>query len=208
MKYQLFSLRTLFPIYFLLSLTATSFAQWELGPMLDLNIATSNLKPGSDRISSRVLWGIGFIANRNIEESFDLRLEPMYLQKGWKHKEFDQKYKAAYIELPVMLKYNIEANHSLEPYLLAGPSLGILLDSEIKFDDGDTKDRTDSFKKTDLGICLGGGVTWTPSTLKPFAELRYSIGITDVNDVDSIETKFRNRGFHIAFGIQLPINKE
>lgn len=190
---------TIISCIFLFSIKLSS-AQWSIGPLLDLNFATSNLNTGSDGIGTRALLGIGLVTDHNINENLSIRLEPMYLLKGWRHKELNQKYSASYIEIPALVKYSLEIDQNLTPYLLAGPSFGILLNGNIKFEDGDTADRTDSFKKVDLGFGLGAGVECSVSNYKVFAELRYSIGVIDVNDVETIETKFRNRGLNIVLG--------
>ena len=176
-------------------------SQWAVGPLLDLNFSSSALKPASNNIQSRLVLGVGVAIDGDLEGDIDLRIEPMYLMKGWKQNNLDLKYSASYIEVPILAKYTIPTNSDFTPYVFAGPSLGYLLSSKVIYDSGSEDDRTDSFKSIDLSLALGGGTHIPVNVFNLFIELRYALGLNDVNDVDTIDTEFRNRGLHVVAGI-------
>lgn len=176
-------------------------SQWALGPLLDLNFSSTALKPTSNNIQSRLVLGVGVALDGDLEGDIDVRIEPMYLMKGWKQNNLELKYSASYIEVPILAKYSIPTNSDFTPYLMAGPSLGYLLSGKVIFDSGSEDDRTDSFKNIDIALALGGGTHIPVNVFNLFVELRYALGLTNVNDVDTIDTEFRNRGFHVVAGV-------
>jgi len=119
----------------------------------------------------------------------------------------DFTFKLSYLELPLMIKYNFKTSNTLVPYAMAGPSLGYLLNAKIEFGD-DEVDAKDQLKRVDFGLGLGGGVSIPRGKLTLFGEARYVLGVSNINDDQSDETKVRNRGLQILFGATVPIRME
>jgi hypothetical protein len=94
-------------------------AQWEVGGLINFNLAGISVQPeiSSEDYSGRLGFGIGAVVDRALTDVITLHLEPMFLQKGAtvKDSEVTLKFKVNYIELPVMVKY------AFRPLLLLCP---------------------------------------------------------------------------------------
>ncbi len=117
----------------MLSLAPLARAQHAFGIVGGLNLANLSVDP-NDGIdySNLTALGIGGMVELQLANNTSLRLAPMYLQKG-AEAQFGgdtAKLKLAYLEVPALLKYSF-GNASTRPYLLAGPSLGFLLNAKV-----------------------------------------------------------------------------
>lgn len=185
-----------------------SLAQWNIGGLL--NLSATNVvvdpDPSSEEYTSRFGFGIGGVLDRPLTGQFDLHLEPMYLQKGTTIEEDgeDIAFKFAYLELPVMVRYNFQTSGNTMPYAMAGPNLGYLLGAKYEVD-GSEFDAKDQIKSVDFGIGIGGGAKIPKDNLLFFGEARYVLGIANVNDDESDGTTVKHRGLQIVFGVTIPL---
>lgn len=201
--------QTLFlPALILILFTVQVNAQLQVGGVLFVNLSSISVdpEPSDEEYKSRVGIGIGGVLDAPITENLSFRTEPMFLQKGGKVEEDgdDATFNIAYFEIPLMLKYAFEAGEIM-PYVLAGPSIGLLTTAKAEFDgfENDIKDETAG---TDFSVTFGGGITIPMSTMNFFGEIRYDLGFTNVNeDEGSNESEVKNRGLKIGVGITVPI---
>ena len=85
-----------------------------------------------------------------------------------------------YLEIPLLVKLNFGKGASF--FLLAGPSIGYLLNGTDKDMDGNTNDiDLDFYKRTEWGAHVGGGIGLGPIKI----DLRYMFGLTDILDDNS-----------------------
>jgi len=129
----------------------------------------------------------------------------MYLRKGTGIEEGgdDIKLKYSYLEIPLLLRYSFRQNETIQPYVLAGPTLGFLMGAKVAFKDGATYD-DDETKGLDFGVSLGGGVSIPKGNKTFFGELRYGLGLANINS-DADESKVRNRGVILVAGVTIPL---
>lgn len=183
-------------------------AQWELGGLINFNLAGISVQPGSssEDYSGRLGFGIGAVVDKALTDVVFLHLEPMFLQKGAtvKDSEVTLKFKLSYIELPIMVKYAFPINSTLVPYAMAGPSIGILAAAKFEDENGNSQDEKDNTNTLDFGLGLGGGVSYPYGNMTLFAETRYVFGIADINK-ESNESTVRNRGLQIILGVKVPV---
>ena len=202
--------------------------KYYVGIIGGLNNADFTLEDyGVDRdVSPRSLFGIGGVFGLSFSKYFSIQLEPMYLQKGGLISDNTPQLflKSSYLELPVFLKViPVDVNNKLQTYLLAGPSVGLLLSSEITGESGGLVfkgDVKDIQRKIDLGLALGGGISLTIGKCSLFVEARYTFGLNDINkggtvefrsgsivEVEEIRAEDRmfNKGFQLLVGFTLPI---
>lgn len=114
-------------------------AQVNLGVVGGLNLANMDWDPLAEgvEISNLIAFGFGGVLDYNLNESIALRLEPMYLQKGYKsvgemyNLMVEGEERHTYIEFPVMIKYAFGTNE-IKPYIIAGPTIGYLLSAKMK----------------------------------------------------------------------------
>ncbi len=125
----------------------------------------------------------------------DLGLQPELLLslQGSKDKDdlYDYKIITNYVNIPVLVRYNINDMFSVH----AGPQFGILISAKEEFD-GDKEDIKDDFKTTDIGLALGAEAD-LPINLG--VGLRYVIGLTNViKEGESFDdTELKNGVFQI-----------
>ncbi len=202
--------------------------KYYVGIIGGLNNADFNLEDyGIDRdVSPRSLFGIGGVFGLSLSKYFSIQLEPMYLQKGGVVTDNTPPLflKSSYLELPVFLKViPVVVNKKLHAYLLAGPTVGLLLSSEMKGESGGLAfrgDVKDIQRKIELGLALGGGISLILGKGSLFVEARYTFGLTDSNKGGTLEfrsgsivateeiradDRMSNKGFQLLVGFTLPI---
>ena len=97
-----------------------------------------------------------------------------------------------YLEIPLLLKLNFGKGAGF--FLMAGPSVGYLLDGTDKDMDGQTNDiDLDFYNRTEWGAHVGGGISL--GTLK--IDLRYIFGLTDIFD-DSGDIEITNTSLGVG----------
>lgn len=98
-----------------------------------------------------------------------------------------------YINIPVMLKFYPLPVAGLN--IQAGPQFGLLAGSVGRFDS--TQKISDTLKGSDLSVAVGAGFD-APFGLDIHA--RYVIGVSDNNDISSINESIRNTTFQVSVG--------
>lgn len=212
------NLRIILTLIFTFCLSTSFYSQTDIGVIGGVNIA--DFKADTD-ITSRVLWGAGVFADFNLGKNFSLRTEPMYLKKGGIQEQSDENPKLtvdqAFLEVPVLLKYSL--GKETEYYFLAGPSMGILLTSDLEAYvntftfTADFKDLTETL---DFGLCLGTGVSFPIDKYKLLFEVKYTYGLTNLakdgkfkataghleldGEFDEEESKYNSRGIQLLIG--------
>lgn len=207
--------------------------KFSLGIIGGLNFADmhfpNNQGPDAQEISTRLGFGIGAVLDIRLSENIFVRIEPMYLQKGGKIEEGSDpvnqpegQINSSSIEIPILIQYTF--GNRIKPYLIAGPTVGYNLESDIEFDlmglkfEGDLKEVTETF---DLGLTFGGGVQVPVGFGIIFLEGRYTYGLLNQRksgtitvssngfefemDSDKEENKYTNRGFLLLAGISIPL---
>jgi Outer membrane protein beta-barrel domain len=199
-------------------------AQHRVGVVGGLNFADAEVEiiRQSADVSSRTLFGLGGVVDLRLSKNFGLHLEPMYLQKGGASKDIqpgvDFRLKSSYVELPIFFK--AEFGNTVRPYLMAGPSVAILLRADLEAElggivfKGDAKDATES---VDFAAAFGAGVSYPLGRSAIFLEGRYFLGFTNNIKGGTFEVaagplveeltwnketdKLKNRGFQIMAGV-------
>jgi opacity protein-like surface antigen len=183
----------------LLFLSSTAFGQipFKLGVRAGLDIGNLSFDPditGLDK-SSRMGFKFGAMAELGFVPMFAIQIEPMYAQKGAVIEgNFNTDlgvihgkvtFKAAELEIPILLKLRIPTPGAITPYVFAGPNIAFILSSSQEVEaqgqnqDNDTKDQTSS---TNFALDLGAGVELkiAPLTLL-LLDARYSLGLSDLS---------------------------
>jgi opacity protein-like surface antigen len=185
---------------------------------------------GVDReVSTRQLLAVGGVFGLSLNKTFSIQLEPMVLQKGGIVSDNTPHLylKSTYLELPVFLKVGkVSLNKKEQAYLMAGPTVGLLLSSEMTGEvngltfKGDTKDIQ---RNIDFGLALGGGIGFSLGRGSLFVEARYTFGLTDnnkggmvdfksgdivISDDIRAEDRLVNKGFQLLVGYTLPLGKK
>ncbi len=144
---------------------------------------------------------VGFIGGGFVEymaaPQVAIQLEVLYAMKGTKESSTDAKFKTDYIEIPVLFKYMIPTEGNMKPNLYVGPALGLLTSAKIDVDITDliastqtSIDVKDIYKSTDFGIAFGGGLGVAMESFSLLFDVRYTLGLTKVIDVDGYNEYF------------------
>lgn len=207
-------------------------SKFSVGIVGGLNLASMDFpnsqEPDDQETTIISRFGAGIVFDLQFSEHLYAHIQPMYLQKGCKIQEGNDPVNqpegriiSAAVELPVLIQYRFGSN--VRPYLMAGPSFGYNLNSQIEFEltglsfEGDMKDVTEVF---DLGISFGGGVQVPLGFGQIFLEGRYTHGLLNQRKTGSVfmksnsieieletdknEDKSTNRGIQLMLGITFP----
>jgi len=118
-----------------------------------------------------------------------LQPEVMYVRKGAGENYIfgGDGYKLAYLEFPVLLKYNLSSGGRLIPSVFLGPAVSTLMSADIYYDGFFTEDENydvkDGMKSVDFGLVFGGEVAFKSSrAFNFFLDVRYTLGLNNVID--------------------------
>ena len=95
--------------------------------------------------------------------------------------------KLNYIEIPLLLFISFDLNSNIRPKILIGPAISFLLtaksEAEIYSDEEGTEiDQKELWKPNDYGIIFGIGADYTVGNNKIILDIRYNLGLADLND--------------------------
>ena len=91
------------------------------------------LEMNTDGTDSKTSFHIGGVVEIPISDSFSVQPELLYSSQGAKAESSfggDVDFKLSYLNLPIMAKYYVAENFSLE----AGPQVGLLLSAKVESD--------------------------------------------------------------------------
>ncbi len=202
-------------------------AQHRVGVIGGINIANvkvADLDPG-DVINNRHLLGIGGIFDFKLSNNAALRLEPMFLKKGAtlqisdSFDTVDFKFGFSYLELPIFLKLDL-GNRTFRPYVMAGPTIGFLLNSKLQIEvNGTEVDKTDIDSVTegiDFALNFGAGISFEMGAKSIFVEGRYALGLKDIiadgtveilGEQAEIDGNIKTKGIQFMAGITFPLGR-
>lgn len=144
--------------------------------------------------SSLVGFHIGLFGEFMIADKFAIQPELLYSTQGVKLERYGEKadLKVDYINIPVMAKYYVAKDFSLE----FGPQVGFLVSAELKYDEVSV-DIDDSTKSTDFSLNFGAGYNIGDFALGA----RYNLGLTRLQkDLEVGESDSKNSVFQISLG--------
>ena len=183
---------------------------------------------GDVEFDSKAGLGLGAYMSINISKYFAIQPEILYMQKGGQHDmsfeiDFGGQLISAdveldanlnYLEIPILAKVKVPTASSITPFFIAGPAVAFNIDAEAEITvtatvDGYTESETgtedikDEISDTDVGIIFGGGAEFDLGTVNLFFDVRYNIGLLNVDDIGVNDIK--NRAFSFIAGISFPL---
>jgi hypothetical protein len=165
-----------------------------LGVKGGLNV--SNFTGYQQAVKSLIGFHVGGFTEIKVAKKFAIQPEFLFSTQGTIIEGFNgdsnTTVKVNYLNIPVLAKYYITDAFSVE----AGPQIGFLLSAKAK-----GEDVSDLYKSTDFGFNIGCGYNFTEDVS---VSARYTIGLTDVNDVsneqypDLSNASFKNSNFALS----------
>jgi hypothetical protein len=187
---------------------APTFAQmpFTLGVKGGLNLANVT----GDDVSDDAEMLIGFHAGAYAQ--FDLAVltiqpELLYTMKGSQEEgtmmgvDYSGTSTLNYLEIPVLVKYNVLPTPMMKASVYAGPSLAFLLsanhEQEVNGETTDT-DIADDLTSTDFGLNVGASVELS----KLMIDVRYNMGLASVDD-SGADADYKNSVIMLSVGYAL-----
>lgn len=205
MKKFIFTLTCAFALLF----TSNLSAQLSVGGRVGINLAKQEIdfQGGSVSTDSKVGLDIGVFADIGITENFSVQPGLHFLQKGLKSDDGTSESKGTinYLEIPVHAKYGF-GTETIRAFVMAGPSFGFGLGGKSEFcfngdcQEADLDFDDDGVKRTDFSLSLGAGVGFGVGEGTLFLDLRYLLGIANIDDSGDDDFTISNRGFQIGLG--------
>jgi opacity protein-like surface antigen len=115
--------------------------------------------------------------------------------------------KFAFIQIPVLFKGKFATKSIVSPYVYAGPALGIvatakdLTEAAGQSQETDIKDQVTS---TDFQLLFGGGAEFNVAPkIGITADIRYGLGLTDLNKEDPGNPSIKSSGLYFMVGAMI-----
>lgn len=143
---------------------------------------------------ARVRMHLGAVIEFPVSQRFFVQAEVLYSAQGYKFKEegIENKISLNYLTLPIIAKYYFTDKFSLE----TGPQIATLANAAES--GKDTPDEFfDSFKNFDFSWNLGAGYKLESGL---FFQLRYNLGLTNINDLDTPDINFNHSVTQLSVG--------
>ncbi len=162
-------------VFLCLVFTMASHAQLRFGVKAGLNLANISVSDASGvSYSMKPDFHAGVLVAIPLLGKLSLQPEVVYSGQGSDVKEGGQKgkYNLQYVNVPVLVRYEIMSGLNIE----TGPQLGLLLGAKVKADGGASTDIKNELKTADFGWTLGA------SYLLPLNlgfDVRYNLGLTN-----------------------------
>ncbi len=182
--------------------TETSWAQTIVAPpprfgiVGGINWATVR-GPDADDAGWRtaLMGGVTLVAP--FTPSFALQPEFIYTQKGSRvtEEDFTGTVKMNYIEVPVMLRFDIATTSGPRPFLYAGPAVAFRVGCGVELKNGgdsfnaECDEGTDQpdFKSTDYSVVLGGGFAFNALGRLASIGVRYDHGLSNFSESNEVK---------------------
>ena len=162
--------KTVLSVVFVALAFTASWSQLSLGVKAGLNLSDQTFSGGGYTTSPDFRVGIlmGGYARLKLNSNFDIQPELYFSMQGAKSGSIT--YKADYINVPILFRWNITDNFNLH----AGPQFGLLLTGKQI-----TSTAYSDYKTLDVGAVLGLGIELPMNFNVGF---RTVIGLADINN--------------------------
>jgi hypothetical protein len=169
-----------------------------------VNFANQSTDPDAE-LDSRTGMAVGGYVGIPVNNVLSVQPEGLFTMKGAETE--GSSWKLNYIEVPVLARASFMNEASAHPAIFAGPAVGFNLSSKIEDDSiEESIDVKDETNPIDFGVVVGGGVDIPFSGGKNSVgvDLRYTLGLNNVNDSDSSEDlSVKNGVFQIMGSVGL-----
>lgn len=220
---------TIFMIFLLVIVYSPSFAQISVGVLGGINLSDFKMKDLGEvnDVTHRSGYGMGLVLDYSMNRNISLSVQPIYLQKNAKmnqsYPDPDFDLYTSFLEVPFFIKMYV--GKEARSYIMAGPTLGFLLDSEVRAEAFGLKFKgnlDDAIHHFDYGVSFGAGISIPINRTIIFFEGRYTYGLKDLGKTgsivfrsgDIIETtetdgaaEIKSRGLQFMTGISVPLRK-
>lgn len=187
-------------------------AQFNIGFKAGVNLAKQKFDGQGFSISpdNRLGFQVGAMAEVGLGQNLAIQPEVLFIQKGFKA-EFDdpftgEKTKSVltlnHVEVPLLVKYKIPST-GIGFFFTGGPALGYAASGKSEFDGESSKiedEDWEGYNRFEFGAHVGTGVLIPTGAGAVSIDVRYILGISNLNGDESDDTKAFNRGIGLSIG--------
>lgn len=173
------------------------------------SLAKFSLTPADTEMTWQYLpsWVAGIYFDFNLG-FVTIQPEVLYTRMGAKFadevEDFRIEYRYDYVQVPVLLKFNIVPAGPIRPFLYGGGYGAYLVKAEGFMESGgetDTADLTEEFMRVDYGVVGGGGLAFKLPGVSLSVEGRYNYGLANIFK-DPVEgDAMKNRSIMVLVGV-------
>jgi len=191
----------------------------DLSSWSNVDLTSEDPTVTNDKISKLGFQG-GFIGNFGFNKFLSIQMELLFEQKGLKIKATNGTVTAkvwttvTYFDIPLLVKFS----YPLGPVVIygnLGPYFGIGLSGKLATDPdvgmgGKIEFKEGGLNRFDFGLLFGGGAGFSIGNGEVFLDLRYGLGLSDINNITSKPSGYEkncNRNFGIAVGYLIRLGK-
>jgi hypothetical protein len=208
---RVFGIVTALLFIFILSPPPAS-SQVSLGFQAGLSMAKFGGKDLGGDASYRMGFGGGALLKVPLSDVLSVQPELSFMQKGAEEEtsDYDANIKLNYLEIPVLLRFDVPTDGTIDPFFMLGPSMAIKVGCKIGGESGGTSVEVDcdeaglEVTSVDFGGMLAAGIGIDAGPGQMFVQGRYYAAFTglDSSDQDADE---KNRGWFFSGGYSFPI---
>jgi hypothetical protein len=134
--------------------------------------------------------------------------EILYTRMGGKFadevEDFRVEYRFDYVQVPVLLKFNILPAGPVRPFLYGGGYGAYLVKAQgfmASGEESDTADLTEDFQRYDYGGVVGGGLAFKLPGISLSVEGRYNLGLANIIKEPIEGESAKNRSLMVLVGV-------
>lgn len=156
----------------------------EIGLRVGGNLAQlrgSDNSLGSEATDRKLGFTVGVFAEMPLSGSLAVQPELLFVQKGGTEEDGDANvdFNLNYLELPVLVKYDLPVGGRLAPSLYVGPFVGYSVKRAFEAE-GISIDADEAFKRFDYGATFGADFGYRFARRAATIGLRYDLGLANV----------------------------
>jgi hypothetical protein len=145
--------------------------------------------------TERLGLAAGVSVRVELSEWVEVQPEVFWAMKG-SGTEIDNRqtadFNVNYIEIAALARLVPPMSHPVRPYLLLGPTFGLLRGFEVEDPNGAIDDRTDAARRLDIGVLAGAGATWEVARgWHVSSDVRYDRALMSMARSDDVELENR-----------------
>ena len=181
-----------------------------IGIMAGVNSSTVSGSDATDA-SRRTGFMAGVLLVAPLSPAFAIQPEVYFTQKGAKSSDtdFTADVKFGYLEVPVLLRYEVPVTGGVKPFLYAGPQVSFKTSctvdvaaqgAKISEDCDAESDNGETFKSVDYGVIVGGGLGFDVGGRMFTIGARYDHSLSKLSD----DSKSYHRVISVLASFEFP----
>lgn len=189
-------------------------AQWYIGGRTGFTLSDYRSRTNFSGVSNKGI-AVGITAYKLINAHAGLHFGLDYIEKGYQHQvcsSISDRLETTYLEVPFMFDYSFPIVHNFRCHTRIGGYAAYWMTARYKsegYDDASSKFdfKKNKAKRLDYGPNVGVLIEYTLNNSKLGLEIKYEMGMRDMQSIAGDNTKNVNRTWVIGLAYMLPLTK-